>query len=148
MGNSISISFLKRNVDDEDEIVESVVLFSHWQGRRLLALACTYLEQLRAANRGRSSLDSWPLERLEPRTVIVDFIGWMSSAMPLMSRDIYLGRVQVDSRYLHHGHFTFDLDQWRFTEHDTGRTYSISVEARRTSRLLFSDPSHGFTSAK
>ena len=145
MGERISISFLKHN-DNDDEIVESVALFSHWEGRRMLAITCAYLVQLHAANRGRNSLSTGPLDRLEPPTVIVDFIRWMSCFMPRVARDLSLGPVERDGNNTNHGHFTFDLDQWRFTEHDTGRTYSISGEARRTVRQV-SDSCHGITSA-
>ena len=146
MGNSISISFRKRN-DGDGRLAEGVALFSHWQGRRMLALACSYLEQLRATNRARRSCGTWPLDRLEPRAVMVDFICSVSCAMPCVERDLSLAPVPSDGRNTNHGHFTFDLDRWRFTEHDTGRTYRISGDARRTSRRKVSDPSHGITSA-
>jgi len=133
MGNSISISFRKRN-GSGGRMEKGVVLYSHWQGRRLLLITCSYLEHLRATNWARRSCGTMPLDRLEPRAVMVDFIRWMTCAMPHVAQDLYLDSVRGDSRALHHGHFTFDLDRWRFIEHDTGRTYRISTEARRTVR--------------
>ena len=64
MGDRISIQFAKG-----DDI--SVALFSHWGGREFLNKALAYLKYLKEeiGNKGFE-----PLDRLEPRTVMVDLL--------------------------------------------------------------------------
>ena len=63
MGNRVSISF--KNGDEE-----SVVLFSQWRGLGLVEQARDYAQALVDERRGSEG----PLDRLEPSTVMVDFI--------------------------------------------------------------------------
>ena len=89
---SISISFSiggdKRGTDEDDH---SVALFSSDDGMGLVRLASAYMDELRDHAKLSCSSDT-PLERLEPQTVMVDFIrhitvpfkriGWNYSLYP------------------------------------------------------------------
>lgn len=71
MGDRASISFSKDGR-------ESVALFSHWRGKTLRADATQYAKVLKA-ERNRSG--GTPLDRLDPETVIVDFIRFLTKDM-------------------------------------------------------------------
>ena len=71
MGTRVSISFKKGDR-------ESIALFDHWGGMARVKHAESYVATLRAEVAGQSA---WPLYRLEPETVMVDYIraitrGW------------------------------------------------------------------------
>lgn len=113
MGDRVSVSF----VNDRDE---SVVLFQHWGGTELPRLAQTYAdelcEQLQAAKAGPSD----PLTRLDPRTVMVDFVRWLALRGDLATgyrdelkdrttSDFYFGRTEADGDNSDNGHHRIDL---------------------------------------
>jgi len=101
MGDRISISFKKG--DDE-----SVVLFSHWGGKSFLEEARKYVKELKE-ERKRSLM--FPLDRLEPETIMVDFIRHLTRDMSRVEGDLYLGKTPEDGDNSDNGHFVIDLNE-------------------------------------
>ena len=111
MGDRISMSF--RN-EKESFCKESVVLFSHWGGRSFLKQAKTYINKLR---KKISKNDiSTPLSRLEPNTVMVDFIRHITKGFKGVDSDLYLGKSSDDGDNSDNGHFTIDVNTGRVKE--------------------------------
>jgi hypothetical protein len=102
MGDRVSISFRKGDQ-------ESVVLFSHWGGKTLLAVARGYVRELKTEAQ-RAGM-TWPLFRLEPQTVMVDFIRMLTEGVSRVQSDYYLGKGKEDGDNSDNGHFVIDLDR-------------------------------------
>lgn len=98
MGNRASVSFKK---DDW----ESVALFSHWGGMEFVGQARAYA--LRLARERTERL--MPLDRLEPDTVMVDFIRHLTHDMSRVESDLYLGKSSEDGDNSDNGHHVIDL---------------------------------------
>ena len=98
MGDRISIQF--ENGGDK-----SVVLFSHWGGKEFLKEARKYVKELKAERKGRST----PLDRLEPETVMVDFIRHITKDEERIDSDLYLGFTETDGDNSDNGHFIINL---------------------------------------
>jgi hypothetical protein len=77
MGDRVSIQF--QNGEDK-----SVVLFSHWDGMSLVKEAQSYVLKLKYEADGKQI---FPLQRMEPGTVMLDFISH------------YIGGNRVTSNY-------------------------------------------------
>lgn len=110
MGDRISINFKK-------EEGESITLFSHWDGRELLTSVKDYYSELKAillSRKERFEL-SEPIDRLEPNTVMVDFIRWLTEGT-LVKGNYYLGANENDGGNSDNGHFTFNLDIGEFED--------------------------------
>lgn len=106
MGNRISIAFTK----DGDE---SVALFSHWDGQSLVEEAKNYIKLLKKFNEEQGS-QVFPLNRMEPQTVMVDFMRHLlrkhyDKEMRVTS-NYYLGRDGNDGDNSDNGHFKLELD--------------------------------------
>ena len=99
MGDRASISFRK----GKDE---SVTLFSHWGGKAFQDNAEKYIYQLKQLQKGKMV---YPLERLEPATVMVDFIRSLTTGMDRVKSDLYLGRDSTDGDNSNNGHRIIDL---------------------------------------
>ena len=95
MGNRVSISF--RNREEE-----SVTLFSHWGGMGFVHAAEDYVNILRSERSGAM----YPLDRLEPSTVMVDFIRHLTTGAERVESDLYLGRSPQDGDNSDNGHPT------------------------------------------
>ena len=102
MGDRVSISFRKGEE-------ESVVLFSHWGGKAFVAVARGYVRELKTEAQ-RAGM-TWPLFRLEPQTVMVDFIRTLTSGVSRVQSDYYLGKNKEDGDNSDNGHFVIDLDR-------------------------------------
>ena len=103
MGDRISIQF--KNGDQT-----SVVLFSHWGGQSFLKETNEYAEKLKSENKNNSILN--PIDHLEPKTVIVDFIRHFTKDMGSDERiksNIYLGKDKNDGDNSDNGHYIIDL---------------------------------------
>ena len=115
MGDRISISFV---FDGQDE---SVTLFSHWGGRRLLNLVRQYLKVLD----NLCPLESFdPIQRREPPTVMVDFIAWLNQIeklTPCMSSHdhYYLGKDDEDGDNSDNGHWVVELKTGAIIERES-----------------------------
>jgi len=99
MGNRVSIQF----VNGADK---SVVLFSHWGGIELVHRAADYAKQLAREKRGK---DQHPLDRLEPQTVMVDFVRYITQGMTEVEGDFYFGLDEDDGDNCDNGHAVIDL---------------------------------------
>lgn len=98
MGDRVSISF--RNGDQE-----SVALFSHWDGMEFVEKAEAYAFCLKLEREGRHEL---PLDRLEPRTVMADYIR--QGFTDRIASNYYLGRDGGDGDNSDNGHHVIALD--------------------------------------
>lgn len=101
MGSRISIQFANGKET-------SPVLFSHWGGEEFIDEANTYLQELKA-EQGDTGI-SYPLDRLEPRTVMVDFIRYITKDLDRVSSDLYLGVDENDGDNSDYGHHVINLD--------------------------------------
>jgi hypothetical protein len=103
MGNRVSISFI--NGDEE-----SVALFSHWDGVTLAEEAKNYVKLLKSELTPDKVV--LPLDRLEPNTVMVDFIKtFMNKELgdKRVASNYYLGKDGNDGDNSDNGHFKIDL---------------------------------------
>ena len=97
MGNRISISFEKDNQ-------ESVTLFSHWDGKLLVEKAEHYIEKLNKDIKNNKISKCTPLARLEPGTVMVDFIRSYTKKLERIDSNLYLGKNSSDGDNSDNGH--------------------------------------------
>lgn len=112
MGNRISIQF--QNGEDK-----SPVLFSHWGGDTLLDDVGNYLKELDTELEQKDKHVSEPIDRHEPRTIIIDFIRWLTKDMKRVSSDLYMGFDQNDGDNSDNGHYIVDLkENWKDWKHD------------------------------
>jgi hypothetical protein len=111
MGDRVSVSFKK---GDE----ESVVLFSHWGGKTLVAVAKGYVRELNTE--AQQAGMTWPLYRLEPQTVMVDFIRMLTEGVSRVQSDYCLCRSPQDGDNSDNGHFVVDLQTGEATRVDEG----------------------------
>jgi hypothetical protein len=102
MSESISIQFKKGN-----EL--SVALFSQDDGPELIETARKYAIVLKAAFRNSSC---WPLERLEPSTVMVDFIRHLAKQqrLEMVTSNYYLEKDETCGDMTAHGNHIIDFD--------------------------------------
>lgn len=99
MGDRVSISFFSGDR-------ESVALFSHWSGMYLVGEAKRFAADL---EKETGSLRLGPLRRHEPCTVMVDFIRHLTSEMPRVLGNYYLGEDEEDGDNSDRGHFRIEL---------------------------------------
>lgn len=99
MGARISVQF-------ENQGEKSVVLFSHWGGEEFAKEAKKYVKNLK---KERGDAQMMPLDRLEPNTVMVDFIRELTSKMPRVESDLYLGSDSGDGDNGDYGHHIIKL---------------------------------------
>lgn len=103
MGDRVSISFV--NGGDE-----SVALFSHWGGMSVVKDAETYVKALK---KWAGKDEVHPLQRLEPQTVMVDFIRYYTKKEGLerVEGDLYLGVDGGDGDNSDNGHHRIELSK-------------------------------------
>lgn len=99
MGDRVSVSFRKDGR-------ESVSLFSHWGGVEFAAEAEAFARKLEKEKSGNNFA---PLDRLEPDTVMVDFIRHLTKDMERVESDLYLGKDSNSGDNGDNGHFIIDL---------------------------------------
>ena len=102
MGNRISIQF--QHGSDK-----SVVLFSHWQGEDLLENAKDYVKALKDEINTSGKGISNPIDRLEPATVIVDFIRHITKGEERIKSDLYLAKDESEGDNSDNGHHIIEL---------------------------------------
>lgn len=104
MGDRASIAFKQGNQ-------ESVSLFSHWGGQEFQNAALEYARKLKAKINKRKKETNLvqPLHRMNPETVIVDFIRHLTKDMESVSSDLYLGKDENDGDNSDNGHAIIDL---------------------------------------
>ena len=104
MGNRISISFTNELYNKK-----SVVLFSHSDGEEFLDTVHDYLAILGILINKDSNIKAMPLGRLEPQTVMVDFIKWLTEEYDHVERNYYLGKDENDGDNSDNGHHEIEL---------------------------------------
>ncbi len=103
MGDRVSMQFV------DNDGFKSVVLFSHWGGLAFVEKAKKYVENLKTWIKSRDSKVGMPLTRLEPNTVMVDFIRHFTKDMNRVESDLYLGIHEDDGDNSDNGHFEIKL---------------------------------------
>ncbi len=116
MGDRVSVSFINKNTDSigdqRTETIESIAIFDHWGGKSFPALAQTYANELRAEQKEGGV--SYPLDRREPDTVILDFIRWLFVNGHIKPEEriktrFYLGKDENDGDNSDNGHYAIDI---------------------------------------
>jgi hypothetical protein len=104
MGDRISFSFVSRD-EARGEVYEreSVTFFSHWDGMDFLDKVKAYCKSLKRKGQGL------PLDRLEPGTMMVDFIRWFTKDMKAVDSNYYLGKDEDDGDNSDNGHHRIDV---------------------------------------
>ena len=102
MGDRISISF-------KNGEAESVSLFHHWGGMSFLDEALEYVNNLTEDITNGNMDNTYPLGRLEPATVMVDFIRFLTKDMKRVNHNLYLGKDKNDGDDSDNGHYIIDL---------------------------------------
>ena len=126
VGDRISIQF--KNGEDK-----SAVLFSHWDGLSLIAGAEDYVRTLVMDNIVRSKgkenpLGIYPLDRLEPATVMVSFISEIIGSGNRITGNYYLPRNIEEGDNSDNGHFIIDIDK---IEKSLWDAYRIGIEKNK-----------------
>ena len=134
MGDRVSISFAQKRSEADRKMFggpsvdESVVLFHQWGGEDLPRMAVRYLAELKEEGYGNEESVKelklrGPLGRLEPSTVMVDFIRWYlkhhhgrQEATGRVTGDLYLGTDWKDGDNSDNGHYVIDVDECRVRE--------------------------------
>ena len=134
MGDRVSISFVKQRSEADQKFLgsraqdESVVFFHHRGGEDLPRIAVRYLVELKKEGYGNEEYVKeykfrGALGRLEPSTVMVDFIRWFikhhhgrQESTGRVTGDIYLGTDWKDGDNSDNGHWIIDVDECRVRE--------------------------------
>ena len=109
MGDKISFSFVNDNW-------ESIAYFDHWGGKYILPIVEEYYKWLvEELGDRRDGMGFSPIDRLEPCTVMLDFIRWKHKDDELIDSRYYLGKDGDDGDNSDNGHWVFDLEKgkWR-----------------------------------
>jgi hypothetical protein len=111
MGDRISIQY-------KNGTEKSVILFSHWQGMTLKKLADEHYKTVVRPLHDQNGL-SMPLTRMEPHTVMVDFIRYLCRDNPfkVIDGDLYLVASEDDGDNSDNGHWVLDLITGKWTHH-------------------------------
>ena len=104
MGDRISIQFKNKNNI-------SVALFSHWGGEAFKKDAKLYVKKLKQKILLSEELKGMPLGRLEPETVMVDFIRDITKDNLSVENDLYLGKDENDGDNSDNGNVIIDLEK-------------------------------------
>jgi hypothetical protein len=109
MGDRISISF--RNGKEE-----SVALFSHSDGKTFLEIVDSFLLTLTEVLHIGKHRDFYPLSRLEPQTVMFNFIVYLQeqngcNGCKFSYSNYYLGKDKTDGDNSDNGHYIIDLNK-------------------------------------
>ena len=114
MGDRVSVSFVRDAEDWQGQMCrsESVALFSHSGGLGFVDEAVGYARKLvKEMTKDGLELDSsWPLTRLEPATVMVDFIRAITDHDDRVLYDLYLGADSGNGDNSDNGHYCIHLD--------------------------------------
>ena len=98
MGARISVAFKKGDK-------KSVALFSHWGGEEFADTAREYVSELKAERKGQMM----PIDRLEPETVMVDFVRYLTKDLERVEGNLYLGKDASDGDNGDYGHHDIEL---------------------------------------
>jgi hypothetical protein len=104
LGDRVSIQF--KNGDET-----SVALFSHWGGQEFPRHALEYAKTLQAEIKKKKGVS--PLDRLEPETVMVDFIRYITTELNRVDSNLYLGKDEDCGDNSDNGNFIIDLEKMK-----------------------------------
>lgn len=105
MGDRVSIQF-------ENDGEKSVVLFNHWGGMEFVKYARRYAEKLK---HDVGTRETKPLDRLEPNTVMIDFIRDIVKGEDRVESSLYLGATENDGDNSDNGHHIIKLNKEKKT---------------------------------
>lgn len=113
MGDRISIQY-------KNGTEKSVVLFSHWQGMNLKALADEHYRKVVKPLHDQNGI-SMPLTRMGPHTVMVDFIRYCVKENPFrpITGDLYIVGSINNGDNSDNGHWVLNLNTGKW-EHFAG----------------------------
>ena len=111
MGARISISFQNKNEEYLVPMEESVTLFNHWGGIEFVTEAEKYVKELKKNIKHNVISSGHPLGRLEPNTVMVNFIKWYTRNEDRITSNLYLGKNHDDGDNSDFGHHTINLER-------------------------------------
>jgi hypothetical protein len=100
MGDRVSISFVRGKA-------RSPQLFNHWGGREFVQDALKYARNLSEERKREGGFK--PLDRLEPRTVMVDFIRYITNRLYRVESNLYICANRADGDDSDNGAFIIDL---------------------------------------
>ena len=124
MGDRVSISFGNGGE-------ESVALFNHWGGMGFVKEAERYARKLVRRNVGKENRTMYPLDRLEPETVIVDFIRHITSEMDSVDSNLYLCKDSMGGDNSDNGHHIIELDNLLAEEQGAYAEYMADMREDR-----------------
>ena len=133
MGDRISIQFSYSGN-------KSVALFSHYDGLSFYEKAKAYVKTLKLeASKG----GGFPLYRLEPETVMVDFIRHLTESKIRVTGNYYLGATDNDGDNSDNGNFVIALDEKpaRKDSREVEFFYKKSYESPKLRRLSVTNES-------
>ena len=104
MGDRVSIQFVNGKE-------KSVVLFSHWGGMDFVKTAKAYTKDLHKWIDRQDNCAITPLMRLEPDTVIVDFIRHITKNDVRVDSDLYLAEDENMGDNSDNGHHVINLKE-------------------------------------
>jgi len=116
MGDEVSISFVKTiEFDDGKKVkLESPALFHRWGGMKFVEKAENYVKELKKEIKEmemEGGKISFPLSRLEPGIVMVDFIRYLTKDQERVWLDLHLGKDKYDGDNTSNGHHRINLDE-------------------------------------
>jgi len=129
MGDRISISF-------KNGTEESVVLFNHWEGIYFKKNIENYYKELKKDINGQTM----PLDRLEPNTVMIDFIRWLTKDEKRIESSIYLGADEFAGDNSDNGHWTFDLLKGKWCNLSPKDSKKVQIQKAKEILKLYEFP--------
>lgn len=105
MGARASVSF-------KDQYGEGVILCSHWGGTEFHETAKKYMKEVIKAIKAEVISPTWPLGRLEARTLTMDFIRYITKDLSRVESDLYIGKDQSEVDNSDYGHLTIDVNDY------------------------------------
>ncbi|MFO7897772.1 MAG: hypothetical protein R6V58_01790 [Planctomycetota bacterium] len=107
MGARASVSFQNGKIWPPEK---SIVIFSHWGGVEFHQEAKDYLKNLKQDIKDGKVSPIYPLGRLEPNTVAIDFIRHITKGLERVESDLYLGKDESDGDNSDYGHLSLELE--------------------------------------
>ena len=102
MGNRISIRFVNKGE-------KSVYLFSHWDGQYLIEQVGDFLREIKKTTDTEAGIT--PLDRLEPNTLMVNFIYWLLDKNGgIQTGNYYLATNESEGDNGDNGHYDLDVN--------------------------------------
>jgi hypothetical protein len=111
MGARVSVQFKSKTTcpfTQKKREEKSLVLFNHWGGMEFVKETIEYAKKLVESKKGK---ESTPLDRLEPGTVLVDFIRHITKELDTVESSLYLEKSEKDGDNSDYGHHIILLEK-------------------------------------